>query len=124
MKSNKELISALRNTNGENDRQLLDQAAAVLEYYVREEEEALAVQYRRFAMAASRLLGKVLAESVNNALHLYYASEEFHSYEDEKEDLLPLLEAFDAEGLNSIMPEYDVLRGGQFPSAAVAGGGE
>ena len=124
MRNHKELIEALRNTKSESNRKLLDEAAAVLEYYVEEERAELAARYRRFAVATERLLGESLAESVNVALHLYYSSEGFHSYEGEKEDLLPLLEAFDAGGLNSILPEYDILRGGQFPSAVVTGGAD
>lgn len=124
MKNTRDLIEALRNTKSESKRKLLDQAAAVLEYYVREEEETLATQYRRFALAAHRLLGESLTESVNVALHLYYSLEQFHSYEGEKEDLFPLLAAFDAEGLNSILPELDVFRGGQFPAPFATGGGD
>lgn len=125
MKITKELIEALRNTKSESNRKLLDQAAAVLAYYyVKEEEEELVAKYRRFASAAYGLLGIDLAESVNDALHLYYSLEQFHSYEGEREDLFPLLVAFDAEGLNSIFPAFDVLRGGQFTAPFATGGAE
>lgn len=124
MKNTRDLIEALRNTKSESKRKLLDQAATALEHYVREEEEALAASCRLFAFAARRFLGESLAESVNDALHLYYSSEAFHGYDGEREDLLPLLAAFDDEGLNSILLEHDVLRGGQFPAAVVTGGAE
>lgn len=70
--------------------------------------------YQEFARAAVDILGENLGEAINAALHLYANSTEFHSYDKEQQDLIPILAALDSAGLNSVLPEYDILRGGSF----------